>query len=104
MAERSAVSANGEIPDNDRSLMMSKCLGNAAVEKEANNNMLKRRGSPGTLQYWVKTVGCITFRMNPKVKLIDDFDITSLRNKNTRICQNYFWIKNLSNMFKNANR
>lgn len=46
VAERSAVSANGEIPDNDRSLLMSKCLGNAAVEKEANNNMLKRRGSP----------------------------------------------------------
>jgi hypothetical protein len=40
------VTANGDLPDNDRSLLMSKCRG-PSVEKEANNNMLKRRGSPG---------------------------------------------------------
>ena len=42
-----SVLANGNLPDNDRSLFMSKCRGNS-VEKETNNNMLKRRGSPGT--------------------------------------------------------
>lgn len=48
VAERSMsanVTANGDLPDNDRSLLMSKRRGNS-VEIETNNNMLKRRGSP----------------------------------------------------------
>ena len=42
-----SVVANGDLPDNDRSLFMSKCRAGNSVEKETNNNMLKRRGSPG---------------------------------------------------------
>jgi hypothetical protein len=53
VAERSMsanVTANGDLPDNDRSLLMSKRRGNS-VEIETNNNMLKRRGSPGKLNF-----------------------------------------------------